>query len=204
MSADSSGLVEGSSAGAGVHSNGLADDKTIADELADSLSGVGVRDFVDFVGVQPDLALAAADDGRRQALLSTEIDPIFLCIISIEAVVKVVDVMTPRRSSLGVSTTIDLVRRPSVVRITLQYLHLAESRKRLMVGLSMSERWMSGLSQVQVRVSRDFRRCVPSKSRACCLLHCKLLPRVRIASHQESRKIPALKPDAFSLTGEST
>ena len=75
VSTDSPGLVEGSSTGTRVHSNGLADDEAIGDELADGLTGVGVRDLVDFVGVEPDLALAAADDRRGQALLSTEVDP---------------------------------------------------------------------------------------------------------------------------------
>jgi len=76
VSSNSSGLVEGSGTGAGVHSDGLADDEAITDELADSLTGVGVRDLVDFVGIEPDLALAAADDRRGEALLSTEVDPV--------------------------------------------------------------------------------------------------------------------------------
>ena len=76
MSADSPGLVQGSGAGAGVHGDGLADDEAIADEFADGLAGVGVGDLVDLVGVEPDLALAAADDGSGQALLGSEIDPV--------------------------------------------------------------------------------------------------------------------------------
>lgn len=58
-----------------VHGDGLADDEAICDELADGLAGVGVGDLVHFVRVEPDLALAAVGDGRRQALLSTEVDP---------------------------------------------------------------------------------------------------------------------------------
>jgi hypothetical protein len=58
-----------------VHGDGLADDEAIGDELADRLTGVGVGDLVDFVGVEPDLALSAADNGRRKALLRAEIDP---------------------------------------------------------------------------------------------------------------------------------
>ena len=58
-----------------VHSNLLANDETIGYELADSLAGVGVGDFVHFIRIEPDLALAAANDGRRKALLSAEIDP---------------------------------------------------------------------------------------------------------------------------------
>ena len=52
-----------------MHSNLLADNEAIGNELTDGLAGVGVRDFVDFVGVEPDLAFAAADDGGREALL---------------------------------------------------------------------------------------------------------------------------------------
>jgi hypothetical protein len=59
-----------------VHGDGLADDEAIADQLSDSLSGIGVGDFVDFIGIEPDLAFAAADDRRREALLSTEVHPV--------------------------------------------------------------------------------------------------------------------------------
>lgn len=58
-----------------MHGNWLADDKAIADEFSDRLSRVGVRDFVDFIGIEPDLALAAAHDGRREALLGCEVHP---------------------------------------------------------------------------------------------------------------------------------
>jgi hypothetical protein len=37
----------------------LLDDKTIANELPDVLSGVGIGDLVDFVGVKPDFFLSA-------------------------------------------------------------------------------------------------------------------------------------------------
>jgi hypothetical protein len=59
-----------------VHGDGLADDEAIFDELADGLAGVGVADFALFVGIKPDLALAAADHRGRKALLGAEIDPI--------------------------------------------------------------------------------------------------------------------------------
>jgi hypothetical protein len=59
-----------------VHGDGLADDEAIGNELADGLAGVGVRDLIDFVGIQPDLALSASDNGRRKALLRAEIDPV--------------------------------------------------------------------------------------------------------------------------------
>ena len=58
-----------------MHGDGLADDEAIGDELADGLAGVGVGDFADFVGVEPDLALAAVRDRGRQALLGTEVHP---------------------------------------------------------------------------------------------------------------------------------
>lgn len=53
----------------------LADDQTVGDQLADGGARVGVGDLVDLVGVEPDLALAAAGDGARQALLGAEVDP---------------------------------------------------------------------------------------------------------------------------------
>ena len=59
-----------------MHGNGLADDEAIIDELANRLAGVGVGDLVHFVGVEPDLALAAADDRRGKALLSSQVDPV--------------------------------------------------------------------------------------------------------------------------------
>lgn len=58
-----------------MHSYGLADDEAIADEFADGLAGVGIGDLVDFVRIEPDLAFATADDGCRQALLSSKVDP---------------------------------------------------------------------------------------------------------------------------------
>ena len=58
-----------------MHGDGLADDEAIGDELADRLAGVGVGDLVHFVGVEPDLALSAADNGCRKALLRAEVDP---------------------------------------------------------------------------------------------------------------------------------
>jgi hypothetical protein len=62
-----------------VHGDGLADDEAILDELADGLAGVGVGDFAGLVGVEPDLALSAADHGGRKALLRTEVDPARRC-----------------------------------------------------------------------------------------------------------------------------
>ena len=76
MTADPAGLVELTGAGTGVHSDGLADDEAIADELADSLAGVGVGDLVHLIGVEPNLALAAADHGGGEALLGAKVDPV--------------------------------------------------------------------------------------------------------------------------------
>jgi len=58
------------STGARVHSDLFADDEAIGYELTDGLARVGVGDFIDFVRVEPDLALAAARDGGGEPLLS--------------------------------------------------------------------------------------------------------------------------------------
>lgn len=75
MTTDAAGLVELTGAGAGVHGNGLLDDEAIADELADGLARVGVGDLGHLIGVEPNLALAAADHGGREALLGAKVDP---------------------------------------------------------------------------------------------------------------------------------
>ena len=59
-----------------MHGDGLSDDEAICNELSDGLAGVGVGDFAGLIGIKPDLALSAADDGRRKALLGGEVDPI--------------------------------------------------------------------------------------------------------------------------------
>ena len=76
MTALTAGEVEIASTDAGVLGHGLADDEAIGDELSDRLAGVGVGDLGLLVGVEPDLALAAADDRRGQALLSSQVDPV--------------------------------------------------------------------------------------------------------------------------------
>lgn len=58
-----------------MHGDGLSDDEAIGDELANRLAGVGVGDLADLIGIQPDLALAAAEDISREALLSSQVDP---------------------------------------------------------------------------------------------------------------------------------
>lgn len=62
VTTDAASGVQLPSAATGVHGNRLADDEAIGNQLADGLAGVGIGDLVDLVGVEPDLALAAADD----------------------------------------------------------------------------------------------------------------------------------------------
>jgi hypothetical protein len=76
VSTNSSGGCELAGAKSRVHSDGLADDEAICNELSDGLAGVGIGDFADLIGIEPDLALSATDDGGRQALLGGEVDPI--------------------------------------------------------------------------------------------------------------------------------
>lgn len=59
-----------------MHGDRLADDEAICNELADGLTGVGIGDLADLIGVEPDFALSATDDGCRQALLGGEVDPV--------------------------------------------------------------------------------------------------------------------------------
>jgi hypothetical protein len=67
--------------GARVHGDWLADDEAIGNELADGVAGVGVGDLVDLVRVEPDLALTAAGNGGRKALLRSEVDPEGECML---------------------------------------------------------------------------------------------------------------------------
>lgn len=57
-----------------MHSDWLADDEAISNELSDGLTGVGIGDLAGLIGVEPNLALSAAYDGGRQTLLGGEID----------------------------------------------------------------------------------------------------------------------------------
>lgn len=75
VATNTTGEVQLPSTSTGVHGDGLSDDEAIGDELANRLAGVGVGDLADLVGVQPDLALAAAEDISREALLSSQVDP---------------------------------------------------------------------------------------------------------------------------------
>lgn len=58
-----------------MHGDGFPDDQTILGELADVLARVGVGDFINLVRVEPNLTLAALEDGSGQALLGTKICP---------------------------------------------------------------------------------------------------------------------------------
>ena len=76
VTANAAGGSQLTGTGARVHGDGLADDEAILDELADGLARVGVGNLAGLVGVEPDLALAAADNGGRKALLRAEVDPV--------------------------------------------------------------------------------------------------------------------------------
>ena len=66
------GFVSEGHTGARMHDRGFLHDQTIAVETGDIAARVGQGNLVDLVGVQPDLALSAFQDGRRQALLQFE------------------------------------------------------------------------------------------------------------------------------------
>jgi len=57
-----------------VHHRGLLHNETIAVQLCDIASGVGQGNFIDFIGVQPDLTLSAFKDGSSEALLKFQRD----------------------------------------------------------------------------------------------------------------------------------
>ena len=58
-----------------MHCNGLADDEAIRHKLADCLAGVCIGDLVDFVGVEPDFALAAAYNRGGETFLGAKVHP---------------------------------------------------------------------------------------------------------------------------------
>jgi hypothetical protein len=76
MSANSTCLIQRSGTSSGVRGNWLADDETIFGEFSDGLARVGLRDFLGFVGIEPNLTLSAVKNRRRQALLGAEVDPV--------------------------------------------------------------------------------------------------------------------------------
>lgn len=76
VATNSSGKVQLTRTGTRVHGDGLSDNEAIGNELANGLAGVGVGDLVDLVGIEPNLALTAAEDIGREALLGDQVDPV--------------------------------------------------------------------------------------------------------------------------------
>lgn len=107
VTAVAASLVELTGAGTGVHGDGLADDEAIADELADGLARVGVGDLAHLIGVEPNLALAAADHGGGEALLGGKVDPVVEDPVSIMA-----------HTSRSCSSTITKISGPRVGYLT--------------------------------------------------------------------------------------
>jgi hypothetical protein len=52
-----------------VHHGWFLHDKTILLQSGNIATGVGKRNFINFIGVQPNFTLAAFEDGGREALL---------------------------------------------------------------------------------------------------------------------------------------
>jgi hypothetical protein len=75
VTAETLGSESGASASARVDLSGLADDKTVLDELADVLARVSHGDLVNFIGVDPNTALTALEDVGRKALLKAKGNP---------------------------------------------------------------------------------------------------------------------------------
>ena len=74
MTSLSLGFVSQADAVTGVHNGRLLDDETIPLQTGDVAAGVGQGNFVGLVGIQPNLALSAFQDGCREAFLKTKID----------------------------------------------------------------------------------------------------------------------------------
>lgn len=75
MSSNSSRSSQFSSSGTRVHRDLFADNKAIGDKFANRLARVRISDFVDFIWIEPNLALTAANDGGSEPFLSAKIDP---------------------------------------------------------------------------------------------------------------------------------
>ena len=71
MSSNAARSLQFPSACSGVHRDLLANNEAIGDEFTDGLAGVGVGDFVDLVGVEPDLALPTSCNRGGKPLLSS-------------------------------------------------------------------------------------------------------------------------------------
>lgn len=68
------GFISQSNSGTRVYDGGFLDDKTITVKTCNVSAGVGKSNLVDFVGVQPNLALAALQNGSGEALLKLQRD----------------------------------------------------------------------------------------------------------------------------------
>lgn len=68
------GFVSQSNAGTRVDYGRLLDDQTISLQTGDVTARVGKSNFVDFIRIQPNLALSAFHYGSGKALLKTKID----------------------------------------------------------------------------------------------------------------------------------
>ena len=59
-----------------MHGNWFSDYEAICNKLSDGLTRVGIADFTDFIRIEPDLALAAANDTGSKAFLCRKVDPV--------------------------------------------------------------------------------------------------------------------------------
>lgn len=66
------GLVSDTHTVTRVHNRGLLHDKTILLQPGDVAPGVGQRNLVNLIGVEPNLALSALEHGSGKALLQLE------------------------------------------------------------------------------------------------------------------------------------
>ena len=57
----------------GVHDGGFFHDEAVGVEFSNILSGVGVANIGGFIGIEPDFALAAAENFGGKGLLGTEV-----------------------------------------------------------------------------------------------------------------------------------
>ena len=74
VSSLSLGLVSQADASTGVHDGRLLDDETIPLQTSNVAARVGQGNFVGLVGIQPNFALSALEDGGGEALLELKID----------------------------------------------------------------------------------------------------------------------------------
>ena len=68
------GLVSQADASTGVHDGRLLDDESIPFQTSNVTARVGQGNFVGLVGIQPNFALSALEDGGGEALLELKID----------------------------------------------------------------------------------------------------------------------------------